>query len=326
VSCVPASVLNTANACFCRIPSNTGEPAKASGFSFANSFDDNFDFASSLAKEGPEQPKAINTGVDAFTPATQSTVSPVVPGAFSFDDAFGASSVTSNGKAGSNPPSKGVSFDDAFGFSSPGSVAVSAKPEVGSKQPSFEAFGGVFPTGPKQNTNMSMPVPEPLPIPMPVPVPAASVSTMSRPSPPTSPTANSINSGRASSPRNKRSDSPKAQPRMRLDPAPEPAQRHSKLSLHFPSFGRSKTTKDKSKGKKDKGAKEPIPDVPPAASSSLLASPPIPGNGASTPAVEDDVEAVKTLCGMGFSRTQAVNALETHGYDVQKALNSLLGS
>ncbi len=45
-----------------------------------------------------------------------------------------------------------------------------------------------------------------------------------------------------------------------------------------------------------------------------------------TPAVEDDVEAVKTLCGMGFSRTQAVAALEEHGYDVQRALNSLLGA
>lgn len=41
--------------------------------------------------------------------------------------------------------------------------------------------------------------------------------------------------------------------------------------------------------------------------------------------MEDDVEAVKTLCGMGFSRTQAVTALEEHGYDVQRALNSLLG-
>lgn len=37
------------------------------------------------------------------------------------------------------------------------------------------------------------------------------------------------------------------------------------------------------------------------------------------------MEAVKTLCGMGFSRTQAVAALEEHGYDVQRALNSLLG-
>ena len=47
-------------------------------------------------------------------------------------------------------------------------------------------------------------------------------------------------------------------------------------------------------------------------------------NGA-TPAAEDDIDAVKTLCSMGFSRTQAVTALENHDYDVQRALNSLLG-
>ncbi|KAG9093030.1 hypothetical protein FS749_015201, partial [Ceratobasidium sp. UAMH 11750] len=58
--------------------SNTGEPAKTSGFSFENAFDDNFDFAGSLAKDSAEetQPKAINTTVNTFTPMTQSTVSP----------------------------------------------------------------------------------------------------------------------------------------------------------------------------------------------------------------------------------------------------------
>jgi len=45
-----------------------------------------------------------------------------------------------------------------------------------------------------------------------------------------------------------------------------------------------------------------------------------------TPAREDDVEPVKQLTAMGFSRGQAVNALEKYGYDVQKALNSLLGA
>ena len=43
-----------------------------------------------------------------------------------------------------------------------------------------------------------------------------------------------------------------------------------------------------------------------------------------TPAVDDDVEPVKQLTSMGFSRTQAVIALEKYGYDVQLALNSLL--
>lgn len=46
----------------------------------------------------------------------------------------------------------------------------------------------------------------------------------------------------------------------------------------------------------------------------------------STPAAEDDIDAVKTLCSMGFSRTQAVTALEQYDYDVQRALNSLLGA
>ena len=46
----------------------------------------------------------------------------------------------------------------------------------------------------------------------------------------------------------------------------------------------------------------------------------------STPAGDDDVEPVKQLTAMGFSRTQAVDALERSGYDVQKALNSLLGA
>lgn len=45
-----------------------------------------------------------------------------------------------------------------------------------------------------------------------------------------------------------------------------------------------------------------------------------------SPAVDDDVEPVKQLCGMGFSRTQAVAALEASSYDFQKALNSLVRS
>jgi len=44
-----------------------------------------------------------------------------------------------------------------------------------------------------------------------------------------------------------------------------------------------------------------------------------------TPAADDDVEAVKQITAMGFSRGQAVEALEKYAYDVQRALNSLLG-
>ena len=62
--------------------------------------------------------------------------------------------------------------------------------------------------------------------------------------------------------------------------------------------------------------------MPSQLSHSLLVEEPTDG---STPAAEDDIEAVKTLCSMGFSRTQAVTALEQYDYDVQRALNSLLG-
>ena len=46
----------------------------------------------------------------------------------------------------------------------------------------------------------------------------------------------------------------------------------------------------------------------------------------STPLGDEDVEPVKHLMALGFSRTQAVDALDRNGYDVQKALNNLLGA
>jgi len=67
-----------------------------------------------------------------------------------------------------------------------------------------------------------------------------------------------------------------------------------------------------------KKAKHEAPPLPPPLTQQQLVEEP-------TPAAEDDIEAVKQLCGMGFSRTQAVTSLERHGYDVQRALNSLLG-
>jgi NACalpha-BTF3-like transcription factor len=51
--------------------------------------------------------------------------------------------------------------------------------------------------------------------------------------------------------------------------------------------------------------------------------PPIPLS--KTPGVEDDVESVRQLSAMGFSRTQVVAALEAHDYDLQRTLISLMG-
>lgn len=85
--------------------------------------------------------------------------------------------------------------------------------------------------------------------------------------------------------------------------------RHSKLSIRLP-FG------------KKKKHQEPMPAAPSQHLSPPLEQP----YRTTTPASEDDVEPVKQLTAMGFSRGQAVDALEKYGYDVQKALNSLLGS
>jgi len=89
----------------------------------------------------------------------------------------------------------------------------------------------------------------------------------------------------------------------------EPPARHSKLSIRLP-FGR----------KKKQQQQEPLPATP----AQLLTPQEEPFTTVS--AAGEDVEAVKQLVGMGFSRAQAVIALENHGYDVQRALNSLLPS
>ncbi|KAF8894436.1 hypothetical protein BD779DRAFT_1501043 [Infundibulicybe gibba] len=86
-----------------------------------------------------------------------------------------------------------------------------------------------------------------------------------------------------------------------------PPPRHSKLSIRLP-FG------------KKKKHSEPLPPPP-----SNLLSPPQEEPRMGSPAVDDDIEAVKQITGMGFSRSQAVAALEKHGYNMQRALDSLVG-
>jgi len=68
----------------------------------------------------------------------------------------------------------------------------------------------------------------------------------------------------------------------------------------------------------------PPPGLPPAKEGDGLNPPPMPERRDST-AQPDDLEDVKKLCAMGFSRTLAIGALEANGYDFQKALNVLVG-
>lgn len=64
----------------------------------------------------------------------------------------------------------------------------------------------------------------------------------------------------------------------------------------------------------------------PSPPSRLLAPPIEEPERATTPANDDDMESVKQLTAMGFSRGQTIEALEKYNYNVSKALNSLLGS
>ena len=72
-------------------------------------------------------------------------------------------------------------------------------------------------------------------------------------------------------------------------------------------------------GKKKKSLEAPKP--PPIPSRAPYLSPP-----QENPTESDDVEVVKQLMAMGFTRDEAVIALERSSYDFQRALNSLTGS
>ncbi|KAH6918767.1 UBA/TS-N domain-containing protein [Coprinopsis sp. MPI-PUGE-AT-0042] len=273
--------------------SSAAKGAPAPTFSFDNAFDDNFDFN---AAKSDFPPVASSLPQQAAAPVQ-------------FDDIFGAPAPALNGQAAASAPvgqpeapkvpellkeqsTGAMSFDEAFG----GTPAVSNAP------PAPVVTAGTETTG--------------------VPPPATSNNPFPVSSPPTSPKqAASASKPRPASPLAARTSSPPpriASPKPRLSssssskdappekPAPPPA-RHSKLSLRLPF----------TKKKKDKQQQqEPMP-------SKFLAPHP---EAPRTPAVDDDVDAVKTLTDMGFSRTQAVEALEKYGYDVQRALNNLLGA
>ncbi|KAI5124051.1 hypothetical protein M0805_003880 [Coniferiporia weirii] len=284
-------------------------------FKLDSGFDDNFDFSAAKTELGPSpslfpplsssSAPAVNGSQD-FTKAPFDINSPFAPAvqgkaqengnAFSFDDAFGSvapSHISPQPPAGDH----GISFEDAFDGGANNALAFDGAFGIPAAAPSG-------PVEPKTSDTKAAPFPSQSP--------SRSPSLGATPASPST-----TRSFRSTSPP-PRTSSPK--PRISTGSSGEgatsnkspPPARHSKLSIRLP-FGR----KDKKKSKHDP------PPVPPPQFLSPVAEPG-PG-GLSTPAVEDDVEPVKQLCGMGFSRSQAVVALEKHGYDVQRALNSLLG-
>ncbi|KAA1474815.1 hypothetical protein DENSPDRAFT_841458 [Dentipellis sp. KUC8613] len=296
--------------------------AADASFTFDSAFEDNFDFAAA-GTSFPPAPVATNgatasplpaaapknDGFDSlFTPAAANngTVSPTATAPpsstaeskpFSFDDAFG------NGPAAAPSQSTasealGISFGDTFGG------------ESASKALALDsAFGSTSSRGSSAPQSRSPTGPTPFPSSSPQqPTSPRGASRVSASPPPRETTP----PPRVSSPKLRPStgssrDSHEKMPHEKLRDQP----RHSKLSIRLP-FGKKKKTQDS--------------HAPPSHLSHHLAPVTDEPAGATTPAVEDDAEPVKQLCGMGFSRTQAVTALETNGYDFQRALNSLLGS
>ncbi|OSX64638.1 hypothetical protein POSPLADRAFT_1166744 [Postia placenta MAD-698-R-SB12] len=303
------------------VSSTNGGQSQPTQFDFGSAFDDNFDFAAATAVTTsvpatndtnanmvPAQatPNAFDSvfvsqpAVNAAQPpapavrlqttGTSPFEQPSGPETrpFSFDDAFGATSIQphpSSSQPGSSNPSHGISFDDAFG----GRNSVLA-----------------LDTSYTSTSSQSQQAPPPA-----QPRTSAAFPTTSPPLSPVRAASPPLDARRSSSPARRmspppRHSSPKPRPSTASsDKEKAPSHRTSKLSIRLP-FGRKKKAHD-------------IPPVPPPLTSQHLVEEP-------TPSADDDLPAVKQLCGMGFSRTQAVTALELHDYDLQRALNSLLGS
>ncbi|KAJ6547158.1 hypothetical protein B0H19DRAFT_1211812 [Mycena capillaripes] len=277
---------------------------------FDSAFDDNFDFSSASATTtpfppaptavnghavSPLPPSASNNEFDSIFASSSDNAPPAMaeppkPINGSNVPAFGAPTITSQPSQNGAPATGGTSFDEAFaGFGSGPDLR-----NLGNSLDSTSPIPASPSSGPSNAQVQAFP----------------SVSPVSTPpksaAPPSRTTERSV-----SPPPRHRSPPPKSKPRSSTSSSkeekPKDAPRQSKLSIRLP-FGRKKKQA------------EPLPSGP----SHLLTPPREEPERTTTPALEDDVESVKQLTAMGFSRTQAVDALEVQGYDVQKALNSLL--
>lgn len=286
-------------------------------FSFDSAFDDNFDFSSSAevppvtTTAPPQAPPEINNfgGFDnIFGTSANSGVSTLPPHEVSKPVAF----VQSPAEPVVDAPIKSdvvTSFDETFSGFGPGpslNIDNSFSPQVHTAQVS---------QAPPTDPAVSKPFPTPL---------ATSPPRSVRP---TSPPPREISPPpRVSSPKPRPSTSSSKEAHEKLK---EPPARHSKLSVsHLNNFSQESTVERTFSlfqirlpfGKKKKHS-EPLPPPP-----SNLSPPQEEPSRVITPALEGDAEPVKQLIQMGFSRSQAVVALEKYQYDVQKALNYLLGA
>ncbi|KAJ3983914.1 hypothetical protein F5890DRAFT_1595665 [Lentinula detonsa] len=311
----------------------SGDSKDTSQFSFDNAFDDTFDFGTA---------KGIDSS-SVFPPAPVNGASPATKANESdgFDSLFVTPTSNAATASGARPVS---SFLPNVVASSPPPSATVAPVAAG---PSFDEVFSGFDSSPAlqlgtPNTAAPAPTPAPIPVPSSVSVPL----TKTPGSPPTQKPFPAANAS-PSHPSATRSISPPARqrspplrtgsPKPRLSTASSskdgqekekspPPPRHSKLSVNFlRSSSMSHTHWKPIQIRLPFGKKKKPEAVPPPPPSQFLTPPTEEPERMGSPAVDDDVDAVKQLTAMGFSRSQAVEALEKYAYDVPRALNSLLG-
>ncbi|KAG8863743.1 hypothetical protein FRB96_007580 [Tulasnella sp. 330] len=291
-----------------------GAASEPTAFKFDDAFGDTFDFGSTPAIDLGTPATASN---EAAFPATHPPPSDaeLFPLPYANGD---RNKVKAPVVANTAPPSAApgvVSFDDAFGLSGrqqpqqPSSNATTQSFELNSPTTSREASA----------TSSHRPV-------SPTTSMATSVASTQTPRPvphtPTSPTSNGRSSPQRSNENGSMRSSARKDNGFKSQPPPsieQPAPAKSS-KFHFPGFGRSKTQK----------RQKSIP----AATYAPMASDRQTSTSSRTPSILDptsvtdaggDVEGVKRIIEMGFTRDQAVVVLEKHGYDMRLALADLLG-
>lgn len=310
--------------------SNGGSAQPASAFSFDSNFEDNFDFGTAMASSSTFPPPPTGSAPANGIPAATTNTVTDANGAPDFFTQPASIGISATSKVAVAQPVVPVSFDEVFSSGPWNASSTASQPEKPeSKQAdagiSFQdAFGGVdvsqalaldnsfsSRTSKAFTSSASPPLPEggkPFP----------NVSPPASPRGPSSPRVTPIRS--TSPPRRATSPPPRAvSPKLQRPSSsstkepthdkPPPPPRHSKLSIRLP-FGKKKK-------------QDSVPPIPPSNLSQNVIAMEAPRV---TPGVGDDVEPVKQLSAMGFSRSQAVAALEAHDYDVPRALNSLLGA
>ncbi|KAG5718666.1 hypothetical protein E4T56_gene16621 [Termitomyces sp. T112] len=261
-------------------------------FTFDSAFDDNFDFNSATNKPFPPPPTSTTITREENTQGVDSIF---VPNLKSSPEPSPSFSVTNGHAVGSSSTTSEPKPDDTK----------PTDPERIDSKPTFdEAFSG-FDSGPSLTLDSSFSVPASKPaVSLASPFLSSTPATPQvRPVSPPAPARTRSPPPRTLSPKPPRTSTSSKETHEKVK---ESAPRHSKLSIRLPF------------GKKKKQQAEPLPSSP-----AQHLSPP---RETVTPAVDDDVEAVKQLTAMGFSRAVAIEALEKYDYDVQRSLNNLLGS